>query len=79
MEDIRSIKANKFKELQNKRGSVEYEEYFLRYTPGDINGKQKTKKQNEKKKKTGKRSKRTARKKTRKKSRFSKFKKNLGL
>ena len=79
MEDIRSAKANKFKELQNKRGSSEYEEYFLRYTPGDIKDKQKTKKQNEKKKKTGKKRKQSPRKKTRKKTRFSKLKNQFGL
>lgn len=41
MEDIRASKANKFKELQNKRNSKEYEEYFLRYTPGEVNRKKK--------------------------------------
>jgi hypothetical protein len=79
MEDIRSIKANKFKELQNKRGSAEYEEYFMRYTPGDIKGKQTTKKRIEKRKKTIKNTKSGARKKSHKKSRFTKLKNQLGM
>jgi hypothetical protein len=35
LESIRATKAEKFKELKNKRGSKEYDEYFLRYTPGE--------------------------------------------
>ena len=35
LDSIRSTKAEKFKELKNKRGTKEYEEYFLRYTPGE--------------------------------------------
>ena len=35
IETIRAVKAEKFKELKNKRGSTEYDEYFLRYTPGE--------------------------------------------
>ena len=35
LDTIRSIKAEKFKELKNKKGSKEYDEYFLRYTPGE--------------------------------------------
>jgi hypothetical protein len=35
LDSIRSTKAEKFKELKNKRGTNEYEEYFLRYTPGE--------------------------------------------
>ena len=33
LETIRAQKANKFKELQNKKCSKEYEKYFLRYIP----------------------------------------------
>lgn len=35
LESVRAIKAEKFKELKSKRGSKEYDEYFLRYTPGE--------------------------------------------
>jgi hypothetical protein len=34
-ETIRSEKADKFKELKNKRNTKEYEEWFLKYVPGD--------------------------------------------
>jgi hypothetical protein len=83
MEDIRAAKAKKFKELQNKRGSAEYEEYFLRYTPGDIKNKQNkkniSKKRIVKKKVTRKGKKIAASKKTRKNTRFARFKNNLGF
>ena len=35
LEDIRSEKANKYKELGSNRTSKEYEEWFLKYTPSD--------------------------------------------
>ena len=35
LEDIRSEKAEKYKELANKRGTVEYDEWFLKYNPSD--------------------------------------------
>jgi outer membrane biosynthesis protein TonB len=35
LEDIRAEKAEKFKELANKRGSSEYEEWFLKYNPSE--------------------------------------------
>jgi hypothetical protein len=35
LEDIRSVKAEKFKELISKRGTVEYDEWFLKYNPND--------------------------------------------
>jgi len=35
IETIRAEKAEKFKELKGKRGTKEYDEYFLRYTPGE--------------------------------------------
>jgi len=34
LEDMRSEKAAKFEELKGKRGTPEYEEWFLKYTPG---------------------------------------------
>ena len=33
LENIRAEKAEKFKELRDKRNTLEYEKYFLRYTP----------------------------------------------
>ena len=35
LEDIRSVKAEKFKELNSKRGTDEYNEWFLNYRPED--------------------------------------------
>jgi len=35
LESIRAKKAAKFSELRNKKGSKEYEEWFLKYAPGD--------------------------------------------
>jgi hypothetical protein len=35
MENIRAKKTTKFLELQKKKGSREYEKYFLKYTPGE--------------------------------------------
>ena len=35
LDEIRAEKTRKFKELQNQRGSKEYEEYFLRYIPAE--------------------------------------------
>ena len=35
LESIRNEKSEKFKELQGKRGTREYEEWFMRYVPSD--------------------------------------------
>ena len=35
LEDIRTEKAEKFKELIQKKGSMEYDEWFLKYNPND--------------------------------------------
>ena len=35
VEEMRAEKAAKFKELKEKRGTLEYEEWFLTYRPGD--------------------------------------------
>jgi len=43
LEDIRSDKTEKFKELGNDRNSKEYLMRFLKYIPGDISGKDKSK------------------------------------
>lgn len=36
VEEMRAEKAKKFVELKDKRGTKEYEEYFLNYRPGDV-------------------------------------------
>ena len=67
MEDIRADKAKMFQELKGKRGTKEYDEYFLRYVPGEGNKKKnKAKKLSPKKKKgTRRKAKRPAAKKRR--------------
>lgn len=44
MEDIRNEKSNKYKELKTKKGSKEYDFYFLRYIPSEKNISRKSKK-----------------------------------
>ena len=39
VEEMRAQKTEKFKELKDKRGSTEYEEWFLRYRPSEKNKK----------------------------------------
>jgi hypothetical protein len=63
LESIRATKADKFKELKNKRGSKEYDEYFLRYTPGE-------KKDNKQSKRTKSKSKSKTKKTLKKKDSF---------
>jgi hypothetical protein len=49
MEEIRAQKSEKYIELKGKRGTREYDEYFLRYRPGDKkNNVTKTKKKDKK-------------------------------
>jgi hypothetical protein len=36
MESIRAKKSEKFEELRGKRGSEEYEKFFLKYSPGEL-------------------------------------------
>ena len=58
IEKMREEKAEKYKELKNKRGTKEWDWYFLRYTPGnerDKNGKKQTNKRKTNKRKTNKR------------------------
>jgi hypothetical protein len=55
LETIRAEKAEKFKELSGKRGTSEFEEWFLKYTPGSNTKSNKTVKNVEKKKQTRKR------------------------
>jgi hypothetical protein len=49
IERIREEKALKYKELKNNRGSKEWDFYFLKYSPGDNEGR--NTKNNKKKKK----------------------------
>ena len=44
MENIRSKKTTRFLELQKKKGSREYEKYFLKYNPGESKSKKMVKK-----------------------------------
>ena len=37
IQDIRAEKTEKFKELANKKGTREYEMWFLNYNPGKLN------------------------------------------
>ena len=70
MEDIRAEKAKMFQELKDKRGSKEYEEYFLRYVPGE--GAKKKKKGSRKKKKASPKKKKATRKRGNKKKNVNK-------
>jgi hypothetical protein len=77
MEKMREEKASKYKELKKHRGSKEWNWYFLKYVPADIemekyNKKEKNKKKTKKNRHTGKKKKTRKR----KKSRIRKF---LGL
>ena len=51
LEDMRNTKAEKYKELKNNRKSLEYESWFLRYIPFEVNLE---KKENKKLKQDGK-------------------------
>jgi hypothetical protein len=48
LEEVRALKAKKYKELRHERGSLEYEMWFMKYAPGELH-----------KSKTSKKSKRT--------------------
>jgi hypothetical protein len=45
LDNIRSEKSNKYKELKSNPNSREYQELFLKYIPGEKTNKQTTKKQ----------------------------------
>jgi hypothetical protein len=65
LEDMRNEKSKKYEELKGKRGSKEYEEYFLRYAPGEknkANAKKNPKKKSKTRGKKGKKSKKKSRK-----------------
>ena len=69
LESMRQEKSNKFEELKEKRDSVEYEEWFLKYVPGQHKKetqsiKKKSNKQNKATKKKGNKSKKKQTKKT---------------
>jgi hypothetical protein len=46
LEEIRGEKAAKYKELMNKKNSIEYEMWFLKYRPGDKKTRTKMNKKN---------------------------------
>jgi hypothetical protein len=52
IEEIKAEKATKFKELKDKKGTREYEEYFLSYKPGNKNFKKEKKEKKLRKRKT---------------------------
>lgn len=52
LEEIRTEKSNKFKELKDKNGTKEYEMWFLKYIPTSKNKKGNTEKNKQNKKKT---------------------------
>ena len=51
--DMRNLKTQKFNELKNKRGTKEYDEWFLMYEPGEKNKEEKTAKTAKKAKTAG--------------------------
>ena len=59
LESMRALKAEKFEELKNKRGTDAYDEWFLKYSPGTdgVKKPRKTKKNNKKKRQTKKKQK----------------------
>ena len=83
LSDMRTKKADKFKELKDKRESKEYEEYFLKYVPSERRSRQSNLEnieddeitQMKSKKKTKKR--KTKKKKTKKRKTVPKLAKNL--
>ena len=52
LEDIRSAKTDKYEELKHKRGTKEWEEYFLRYQPAKDKMNKTLKKKKRKKRKS---------------------------
>ena len=67
LEDMRAEKAKKYEELKGMRGTREYEEYFLRYRPGEkAKGKQSQENNTKTTKNTNTRKKRNSSKKTNK-------------
>jgi len=73
-EDIKAEKANNFKKLKNKRGTKEWDWYFLRYVPHEEYEAQFEKKN---KKKTKKKSKKKTKKKNKKIKKKTKKKKTI--
>ena len=59
LDDIRSEKTKKYEELKNKKGTKEYEEYFLRYIPMEKSSKKTKQHKTKTKKETKKRIKKT--------------------
>jgi hypothetical protein len=75
IEEMRAQKAKKFKELQAKKGTRDYEEWFLNYKPetmkNKVDGSEKNKNSKNSKKINTKKTKRTTTKKNKNKSRKS--------
>lgn len=75
IEEMRAQKAKKFKELQTKKGTRDYEEWFLNYKPetmkNKVDGSEKNKNSKNSKKINTKKTKRTTTKKNKNKSRKS--------
>jgi hypothetical protein len=44
LEDMRALKTKKYKELKDKKGTKEYNEWFLRYVPSDTKKRKTSKK-----------------------------------
>ena len=62
LEDMRNEKSKKYEELKGKKGTKEYDEWFLRYAPGEKNKKKNEKEKSKKKKTRGKKARKTKRK-----------------
>ena len=67
IEEMRSEKTEMFEKLKNKRTSSDYEEWFMKYRPGDSKSSIKKNKKNKTKKSTKKKTKKSTNKKTNKK------------
>ena len=71
LESMRAQKAEKYLELKDKKNSAEYDEWFLRYRPGDnIKNNDNSKKKKSKKKKSKKNSKTKSKKNKTKKKKY---------
>lgn len=76
LENIRQEKTEKYNELKNKRGTKEYDKYFLKYYPAEKKGKTTKAKNNENGKKTQKKGDKSKSQKTQKRGNKSKSQKS---
>ena len=81
IEKMREEKAERFKKLRNKRGSKEWDFYFLKYTPGekDVPRSTKTRKKQLGQRKTRRRRRKTRRRRRKTRRRRPTFLKRFGL